>query len=494
MPERINYSDAELETMLDERESDSVELKESWAGDAPEKGRQAICAFANDLPNHEKPGVLIVGARDDGTPSGIEISDELLKTLADIKSDGNMLPPPTIIVQKRRLKGADMAVVIVHSADAPPVRYKGRIWIRIGPRRGLASVQDERILNEKRRHKDVYYEMRPVSRSSISDLNKLLFEQKYLPRAFAEDVLNIDQRTYEQRLAVCGMVESYDNPIPTILGLLVLGDNPRHFIPSGYIQFLRINGNEFSDPVIDEELIEGDLARFLSRVDDKLSAHNRVHVDITSSPIEKRTYLFPMEALQQIIRNAVMHRNYEGTNAPVRIYWFNNRIEIISPGGPFGAVTPANFGSAGLADYRNPRLADTMKVLGFVQRFGVGIQIAQRAMRDNGNPPIEFKVDENWVKCILKVHPGMKVRGKRGAFIAPVNAPVNAPLTELQRAILTRIAEEKSISYDALAVKLEKNRSTIMRNIRALKDMGILKRIGSDKKGHWEIVNNEKAG
>ena len=147
-------TDAELETLLDDLESDRAERKESWTGSAPEKGCEAICAFANDLPNHQKPGVLFVGAKDDGRPSRLAITDDLLLTLADARSNGNIVPPPTLTVEKRSLKGAEMAVVTVWPADAPPVQYRGRIWIRTRPRRGLATRQDERILNEKRRHGD----------------------------------------------------------------------------------------------------------------------------------------------------------------------------------------------------------------------------------------------------------------------------------------------------------------------------------------------------
>jgi ATP-dependent DNA helicase RecG len=110
-----------------------------------------------------------------------------------------------------------------------------------------------------------------------------------------------------------------------------------------------------------------------------------------------RRYLYPPAALQQLSRNAVMHRAYKSTNAPVRAYWFDDRIEIISPGGPFGEVTIANFGQPGIADYRNPHLAEAMRVLNLVQRFGVGIALAQAALRDNGNPPVRFEVDANWV-------------------------------------------------------------------------------------------------
>ncbi len=91
-----HYSDAELEALLDDLESDKAERKESWAGSSPKKGRQAICAFANDLPNQNAPGVLFVGAKDNGDLSRLLIDDQLLLTLTDIKRDGKIVPPPTL--------------------------------------------------------------------------------------------------------------------------------------------------------------------------------------------------------------------------------------------------------------------------------------------------------------------------------------------------------------------------------------------------------------
>lgn len=231
----MRYTDEELESLLSEVESDLAERKETWKGDAPDTGRQAVCAFANDLPDHRKPGVLFVGVKDDGTPSGLSITDELLRTLSDIKTDGNILPPPPILVEKRTLKGAQMAVVTVQFSDTPPVRYKGRIWVRIGPRRALATSQEERILNEKRRYRDIPFDVQPLPSCKKSALSFVLFEQEYLPNAFAPDVLESNERTREQQLAACRMIASVDNPTPTILGILVLGVSPQDWIPGAYI-------------------------------------------------------------------------------------------------------------------------------------------------------------------------------------------------------------------------------------------------------------------
>jgi ATP-dependent DNA helicase RecG len=94
-------SDAELEQLIDDHESDRIEFKESWKGDAPQKGREAICAFANDIANNNCPGILFVGMKDNRTPSNLLITDELLTTLADIRTDGQILPIPSITVQKK---------------------------------------------------------------------------------------------------------------------------------------------------------------------------------------------------------------------------------------------------------------------------------------------------------------------------------------------------------------------------------------------------------
>jgi ATP-dependent DNA helicase RecG len=270
------------------------------------------------------------------------------------------------------------------------VRYKGRTYIRTGPRRDIASLQDERILNERRRHRNLPFDLQPVSFAKLSDLSRGVFEGEYLAGAFSADVLEANHRTYEERLSSCRMIESTENPIPTVLGSLVLGLRSRDLIPCAFVQFLRVDGTELDAPIIDEAAIDGRLGEIISRLDDKLKAHISTAIDLHSADTERRRPDYPLAALQQLARNAVMHRSYEGTNAPVRVTWFSDRIEIVNPGGPFGIVNAANFGQPGVTDYRNPHLAEAMKVLGYVQRFGVGIATARRLLAENGNPAPRF--------------------------------------------------------------------------------------------------------
>ena len=70
-----------------------------------------------------------------------------------------------------------MAVVIVQPADAPPVRFQGRVWIRVGPRRAIATLEDERRLTEKRRAQDLPFDIQPVRAATLLDLDTDLFRR-----------------------------------------------------------------------------------------------------------------------------------------------------------------------------------------------------------------------------------------------------------------------------------------------------------------------------
>lgn len=394
--------DQQLATLLDDLESDRVERKASNSDG--KKIRQAICAFANDLPNHKQPGVLFVGVNDDGSCANISITDELLLSLANIRSEGKILPFPVLQVSKRVIKGCELAVVIVEPSDFPPVRFDGRTWIRVGPRRAIATPEEERRLNEKRRSKDLPFDLRPLISASIDDLDLELFQQDYLTSALAPEILNENQRSIEQQLVSLRFATSGTDLHPTSLGILVVGKEPRQFIPGSYIQFIRFDGTELTDPIRDQKEINGPLIDLLRYLDEALQVNISVASDITAQPIEVKQPDYPIVALQQLVRNAVMHRSYEETNAPVRVYWFNDRIEIQNPGGPFGQVNRQNFGQ-GVTDYRNPHLAEAMKNLGYVQRFGIGIPTAQKELAKNGNPPAEFVIEDSYISVIIRRRP-----------------------------------------------------------------------------------------
>lgn len=398
----IGYmEDYELIALLNDLESDRVERKASPSDG--KKIRQAICAFANDLPNHQKPGVLFIGVNDNGTCASLPITDDLLLGLSSIRSEGKILPFPVLQVNKRSLNGCELVTIIVEPSEAPPVRFEGRTYVRVGPRRAIATPEEERRLNEKRRAKDLPFDLRPFPSATVNDLDLERFQREYLTSALAPEVLEENQRSLTQQMISLRFATPEPNSHPTSMGILVTGKDPRQFVPGFYVQFVRFDGTELTDPIRDQKEISGTLTDILRYSDEVLQAHISIASNITAQPVEVRQPDYPIVALQQFVRNAVMHRSYEETHAPIRIYWFNDRIEIQSPGGLFGQVNPDNFGR-GVTDYRNPHLAEAMKNLGYVQRFGIGIPTAQKQLEKNGNPPAEFILGNSSVLVIVRRH------------------------------------------------------------------------------------------
>jgi len=392
----------ELETLLDDLESDRVERKSSISN--KDKICEAICAFANDLPNHQRPGVLFVGVNDNGMYAGLPITDQLLRTLSELRSNGNILPFPRMDVQKRILKGCEVAVIVVEPSDDPPVRFNGRIWIRVGPRRAIATQQEERHLVEKRRFRNLPFDLYPQSFASLDDLDQDLFYRLYLPATLPIDIIEQNHRTLEQQLMAMRFTSVEPQSKPTTLGILVIGKDPRQIIPGAYVQFVRFDGTDLTAPIKAQREIDGPLPILLRMLDETFEAHISIASDIIAQPVETHHPDYPIVALQQLARNAILHRIYEGTNAPVRISWFSDRIEIRNPGSPFGQVNHSNFGTPGITDYRNPHIAEAMKNLGYVQRFGVGIPLAQKELANNGNPPAEFQAEDTYVLVTLRKH------------------------------------------------------------------------------------------
>jgi ATP-dependent DNA helicase RecG len=107
----------------------------------------------------------------------------------------------------------------------------------------------------------------------------------------------------------------------------------------------------------------------------------------TSALREEIIKAYPFKAIREILNNAVMHRNYE-SNAPIKFFEFSNRIEISNPGGLYGSATPDNFPHQN--DYRNPIVAEALKVLGYVNKFNRGVETAISELRENGNPEPTF--------------------------------------------------------------------------------------------------------
>lgn len=388
-------TEAQLIELLSDMESDRIERTTSVSD--TDKFCQAICAFANDLPNHRTPGYLLVGVKDNGSLSGLNVTDQLLQNLAAIRSDGNVLPQPVMSVARFKLQGGNVAVVEVQPSDMPPVRYKGTIWVRIGPRKGTAHEQDERVLTEKRVARAHTFDVLPFPEANLADLSLRLFSE-YRAQVVAPEVIEANHRTIEEQLASLRLFD-LSKKCPTTTGILLFGNNPRFFLPGAYVQFLRFPGTTMTEMPVDQAEMSGDMRTVLDGLRDKFRACNQVGMKPGKGFQDQLSPDYPEWSVRELLHNAVIHRDYQ-SNTPIRFYWFSDRIEIQSPGGLYGEVTPETIMSRN--SYRNPVMAEALKAMGYVNRFGFGIQQAQKLLKENGNPPAEFSFEDRVVAVTIR--------------------------------------------------------------------------------------------
>lgn len=386
--------DNELRQLLIDIESDRSERTQSTA--KTDKFGEAICAFANDMPNHGKPGYLFVGVTDAGEPSGAAITDQLLQSLAAIRSDGNLLPAPSMNVFKRSWEGGDIAVVEVLPSELPPVRYKGVVWIRVGPRRARATDADERVLSERRAALARTWDARPCARVMLEELLLALFES-YKLEAIDRDVLAENHRSQKDQLASLRLWDRRADK-PTHAAVLLFGKDPLDVAPGAYIQYVHYDGVDEAADIVQQRRISGDLLtilRELSSLADELAHTRPIEADALR---ETTVHDYPPVALREIFLNAIVHRDYEAT-APVRILQFINRIEVHNPGSLYGDIRPEDF--PGATAYRNPVLAEAARNLGYVNRFGRGVPRTRQAMMRNGSSEPEFTPTERHFLVVL---------------------------------------------------------------------------------------------
>lgn len=375
----------DVKELIANMESDWVERTISIRED---KLGPAICAYSNDFPNHKHPGYILLGVNDDASLAGMKWSDEQLQTIGNIKSNGKVLPQPSIVVSPVfKFDDGEVVVIEVKPSTYLPVRYDGRCWIRIGPRRSKATHEEERILTERRVSYAKTFDLVPALGTNLEDISVDLFKMNYLPSAVDKETLIENGRTIEEQLASLRFFDIKEK-CPTNAGILLFGLNPEFYMPGAYIQYIKFVGEEMTSDVEFEKKISGALITELRLLDDFIKGNvikERPYRNDSFQESLIRNY--PYWALRELIMNAIMHRSYE-SNAPIYIYEFSNRIEIINPGGLFGEATPQNFPNA--SDYRNVVLAEAMKVLGYVNRFNYGVKRAEEELIRNGNGQPEF--------------------------------------------------------------------------------------------------------
>ena len=201
----------------------------------------------------------------------------------------------------------------------------------------------------------------------------------------------MDTRDFKEQIASLRLYnKQYD--CPTMAAIILFGKQPCYFMPGCYVQYVRFEGTTKAGKISNEKEFKGGLSTLLPRLESFVADAIVMQRPEEVSLLREKTIMnYPGAALRELLMNACMHRNYD-SNTPIRFYQFDDRIEIMNAGGLYGEARPENFPHVNA--YRNPIVAEAMKVMKYVNKFNRGVSRVQEFLQANGSYPAKFIVDK----------------------------------------------------------------------------------------------------
>jgi len=373
-----------------------------------DKLAQELVAFSNS-----EGGLLIVGVDDNSNISGLNCEEiRKLNLLIGNVINSHITPPIYPLVKIENIDDKKIVVIkIDEGVNKPYSTNKGIYLTKAGSDKRKISPQELRRLFAD--SKNIFPDEEIVHNSSIEDLNIDKFK-KYLEQDNLEIFLKLKNNELSLE-KVAGNLEVFRDKKLTLAGNLIFGENPQRFNPSFYIDCCYFDGNDVSvTKFISKKTIKG---TFRELYDDTL----RFIVTSLKSYQVERDFNYngkleiEEEILSELIVNALVHRDYY-IQSSIKIFIFNNRLEIISPGKLTNSLTVEKIIS-GIAVHRNPVLNSICKSLLPYTGYGSGVKRVLKL-----NPEIEFINDTEMeqFKCVIyrenseKLGKYQEVSGKLG--------------------------------------------------------------------------------
>ena len=422
-----------------------------------------MVAFSNS-----EGGTIYIGVADDGAMPGLAVQD-VARINQLISNAASQLVRSPLTVQTENVALGNGRLVIVlrvpKGIDKPYFDKNGVIWLKTGADKRRVNSKEE--LRRLFQMTDQFHADELPTKAGIDKLDKLRF------RDFLRDVYQQALPETQQGLTLLlqNMNFASDDGHLNLAGVLLFAEQPERIKPQFVIKAIRYPGNQIHvSNYIDTEDFIGPLPKLFA---DALAFIMRnLHKTQGGRGVNAPGRAEIAEAVfEELLVNALVHRDYF-VSAPIRLFIFDNRIEIISPGHLPDNLTVEKI-RTGNSNIRNPILVSYV-AKGLLPYHGLGSGI-KRAL--SSWPDIEFSDDRDGCLFTATVYRN-----------APVNAPVNAPEPSLQVQLLNLVLSNPHLSYDKLAALTQKDRTTIMRNMAKLKAQGRLKRIGPAKGGHWKVI------
>lgn len=370
------------------------------------------------LANHSG-GTLLLGVADDATVVGLDgTAEEWVMNVARSRIRPPIIPwYQDVEVQPGRRVG----VVRVERGLVHSVWHDGhhRYYIRVGSTSREASPEELARLFQQRGA--VRAELQPITGTSLADLDLRRLQEYFAERA--QEAPQADDAAGWERLLVnleiLRETEQSDRPAASIAGLLLFGMVPARHLAHATIDASAYPEAEKTYETIDHERLAGPLVPLgpaSVRIDPGLVERALAFVSRTTShgvkilPSGERIdrAALPLEAVREVVVNAVVHRDYLLAASDIELAVYPDRLEVISPGRLPNGVTPEGM-RLGVRAARNQLLKDTLRDYGLLEHRGLGIpRIVIRAMREhNGtDPDLVELTDERFLVRLWTKPPG----------------------------------------------------------------------------------------
>jgi len=437
-----------------------------------------MAAFANS-----NGGSILIGVADNGSMPGLSSEDvSRINQLIGNSASQHVRSPLTVQSENVALENGRIVIVLAvpKGIDKPYFDKNGVIWLKTGADKRRVNSKEE--LRRLFQFSDQFHADELPTKAGIEKLDRLRF------RDFLRDVCKHDYPDSPAELLrlLQNMNLATDDGMLNLAGVLMFAERPEWIKPQFVVKAIRYPGNEIhSSAYLDTEDFSGPLHKVF---DDSLAfvLRNLHKVQAGRGVNAPGLPEIPEAVFEELLVNALVHRDYL-VSAPIRLFIFDNRIEIISPGHLPNNLTVEKI-RVGNSNIRNPILVSYV-AKGLLPYHGLGSGI-RRALEQW--PQIDFVDDRDGCLFTVTIH-----RKTMKGLVEIGDVPKVAPETSGKRResvgkasgkILLAIQQNNSITIPQLASIVGVTERSIERNIQKLQVENRLRRVGGRKEGRWEVI------
>ncbi len=334
---------------------------------------EEIVAFANF-----EGGTILLGVDDAGLPVGFTRHD--IEEFVINVCRHNVKPSLIPRIEKVHIADKPILVVTILRGETAYATNRGLYFIRVGSTKQVPTQQE--LLRLFQHKNALQFDETPVLKASVESLDiavvntYLTYLQQSLLNEESEDTL------IRELLNLSILTELDDRQYPTLAGLLMFGKHPQRYFPAYTILCGAYQGDDFMSDCIREKELTGALVSVLEDAIAFLKLTMPQTISSANDIQNKVLYTYPVEALREGLVNAVCHRDYAISGSAIRVFLFQNRLEIRSPGGLPNTMTLENIRYRQFT--RNQMIASFLTGYGYMERRGKGILRMLKSCKESG--------------------------------------------------------------------------------------------------------------